>query len=248
MRSTPGGNPFLDARIPRGRWSLVAASAADTELGARACRAAGDAGALVGAVPRYAKAHSWGEFIFDWSWRSRMRAQASPTTRSSCRPSRSHPSPDLDARPARRRRREHASGPGRTAARYCLSAPECRRARELHDLREDRPRSKRKDSGARTTAAFCGITVAAYRDFDDFLDGFAPTSARRRGASGGASPIGRRVPQPRGPQVPGALWRTIFAFTERTFLRHGNAHYLSAEFSRWSRSACRARSREAGRA
>ena len=27
-----------------------------------------DAGSLVGAVPRYVKSHSWGEFVFDWSW------------------------------------------------------------------------------------------------------------------------------------------------------------------------------------
>ena len=26
------------------------------------------AGRLVGAVPQYAKSHSWGEFVFDWSW------------------------------------------------------------------------------------------------------------------------------------------------------------------------------------
>ena len=25
-------------------------------------------GRLAGAVPRYEKAHSWGEFVFDWSW------------------------------------------------------------------------------------------------------------------------------------------------------------------------------------
>jgi len=27
-----------------------------------------DAGCLFGAVPRYVKSHSWGEFVFDWSW------------------------------------------------------------------------------------------------------------------------------------------------------------------------------------
>ena len=25
-------------------------------------------GRLVGAVPRYLKTHSWGEFVFDWNW------------------------------------------------------------------------------------------------------------------------------------------------------------------------------------
>ncbi len=33
-----------------------------------------------------------------------------------------------------------------------------------------------------------------------------------------------------GAEIDRALWRTIFGFSERTFLRHGNAHYLSPEF------------------
>ena len=34
----------------------------------------------------------------------------------------------------------------------------------------------------------------------------------------------------RGGDVAPDLWRTVFGFSEQTFLRHGNAHYLSAEF------------------
>src|SRR5262249_60223410 len=31
------------------------------------------AGALVGAMPLYLKQHSWGEFVFDWSWAEAYR-------------------------------------------------------------------------------------------------------------------------------------------------------------------------------
>ena len=34
----------------------------------------------------------------------------------------------------------------------------------------------------------------------------------------------------RGAEIDDPLWHTIFGFSERTFLRHGNAHYLSAAF------------------
>jgi predicted N-acyltransferase len=34
----------------------------------------------------------------------------------------------------------------------------------------------------------------------------------------------------RGESIDGPLWDTIFAFSERTFLLHGNAHYLTATF------------------
>ena len=71
-----------------------------------------------------------------------------------------------------------------------------------------------------------------YRDFDDFLDGFT----RRQAQEGAARAAARRRSRHRVPtrctattSTP-ALWRTIFGFSERTFLRHGNAHYLNAEF------------------
>jgi uncharacterized protein len=70
-----------------------------------------------------------------------------------------------------------------------------------------------------------------YRDFDDFLATFRADKRkkarreRRRVAEAG---IAFRTLE--GTQVDFACWQRIFAFTERTFLRHGNAHYLSAEF------------------
>ena len=62
-----GGNPFLDyaflAQLESSGcvggdsgWSPLHLLLRDAD------------GRLVGAVPRYLKAHSWGEFIFDWSW------------------------------------------------------------------------------------------------------------------------------------------------------------------------------------
>jgi predicted N-acyltransferase len=70
-----------------------------------------------------------------------------------------------------------------------------------------------------------------YRDFEDFLDAFRSDKRkklrreRRRVAEAGITL--RSLP---GEDIDDALWGTIFGFSERTFLRHGNAHYLAPEF------------------
>jgi predicted N-acyltransferase len=70
-----------------------------------------------------------------------------------------------------------------------------------------------------------------YRDFEDFLDGFrADKRKKTRRERRRVAESGIEFRSLAGDAVPGALWRTIFAFTEQTFLRHGNAHYLSAVF------------------
>jgi predicted N-acyltransferase len=70
-----------------------------------------------------------------------------------------------------------------------------------------------------------------YRDFDDYLDGFRADKRkkvrreRRRVAESGI--VFRSLA---GESIEALLWRAIFAFSERTFLLHGNAHYLNAGF------------------
>jgi len=70
-----------------------------------------------------------------------------------------------------------------------------------------------------------------YRDFEDFLGTFRSDKrkkARRERRRVAESGITFRTL--RGEEVDSALWNVIFGFSERTFLRHGNAHYLSVEF------------------
>jgi predicted N-acyltransferase len=70
-----------------------------------------------------------------------------------------------------------------------------------------------------------------YRDFDDFLDGLRADKRkklrreRRRVAEAGVT-----FATLSGGEVGPDLWRAIFGFSEQTFLRHGNAHYLTADF------------------
>jgi predicted N-acyltransferase len=70
-----------------------------------------------------------------------------------------------------------------------------------------------------------------YRDFDDFLDEFRSEKrkkARRERRRVEEAGVTFRTLQ--GEDIDESLWTTIFGFSERTFLRHGNAHYLSAGF------------------
>jgi hypothetical protein len=189
-----------------------------------------DTGSLVGAVPRYVKEHSWGEFVFDWSWaQAYQRAgldyypkhlAAVPFTPVSGPRLLARPGPDAaTVRSALAEAlRGEAAGDGCSGVHVNFTTEPDQRALEAAGfLRRHDCRFLWRNRG--------------YRDFDDFLDGFRSDKRkkirreRRRIAESGitfASLAGERIPPP--------LWETIFAFSERTFLRHGNAHYLTAGF------------------
>ncbi len=187
-----------------------------------------DGGRLAGAVPRYLKSHSWGEFVFDWNW-----AQASiqagleyypklvsavpftPVTGPRLLVARdsAHQRPNLAHRLLESTRRE-----GVPVTQVNFTTPEDQAALEAagfltrHDCR-----FQWRNRG--------------YRDFDDFLDGFRAEKRkklrreRRRVAEAGVT----FATLPGGDVAPD-LWQAIFGFSEQTFLRHGNAHYLTADF------------------
>jgi hypothetical protein len=70
-----------------------------------------------------------------------------------------------------------------------------------------------------------------YRDFDDFLERFRSDKRKKaRRERRRVQEAGVELRTLQGADIDGTLWRTIFGFSERTFLRHGNAHYLSPEF------------------
>jgi len=142
---------------------------------------------LSAAAPLYEKTHSWGEFVFDFAW-ARAAEQAgmayypklvcavpfTPATgpRLLCRA-------DLAAAPLRlallRAMRE------RLAVAALSSA---------HALFLDAPARAACEQDGWLLRRDCHFQWRnrGYRDFEDFLDGFRPTSARRRGASAAASP------------------------------------------------------------
>jgi hypothetical protein len=188
-----------------------------------------EAGRLVGATPLYLKDHSWGEFIFDWSW-AQAYARAglayypkllsavpfTPVTGPRLLVSESAPVGTHEA--LARALPAVAGEAGWSGAHVNFTTPGDQAALEgAGFLRRHDCRFLWRNRG--------------YRDFEDFLDGFRSEKRkkarreRRRVAEAGIE--FRTLPAA---QVDGELWRTIFGFSERTFLRHGNAHYLNAGF------------------
>jgi len=188
-----------------------------------------DDGRLLGAVPQYLKLHSWGEFIFDWSWaQSYARAGLDyyPKLLSAV-PFTPVTGPRLlvagDADPQirtvlSRLLLESARQSGASGAHVNFTTAEDQAAFEqVGFLRRHDCRFQWHNRG--------------YRDFDDFLERFRSDKrkkARRERRRVQEAGVEFRTLQ--GAEIDGALWRTIFGFSERTFLRHGNAHYLSPEF------------------
>lgn len=186
-------------------------------------------GRLVGAVPQYLKAHSWGEFVFDWNW-----AQAYARAGHDYYPK------QLSAVPY-----TPVTGPRLLVRGELEAATRGALALELREMARRAGISgahvnftTAEDQAALESAGFlrrhdCRFLWRndGYRDFDDFLDRFRSDKRkkvrreRRRIVESG---IDFRTL--RGEEIGTSLWRTIFAFSERTFLRHGSAHYLSAEF------------------
>jgi uncharacterized protein len=185
-------------------------------------------GRLTGAVPRYLKTHSWGEFVFDWNW-----AQASiqagleyypklvsavpftPVTgpRLLLAPDGAHQRLVLAAQLLDSARREGVPG-----TQVNFTTPEDQAALEAAGFL------------ARHDCRFLWHN-RGYRDFDDFLDGLRADKRkklrreRRRVVEAGVTFA--TLP---GGEVEPDLWQAIFGFSEQTFLRHGNAHYLTADF------------------
>jgi predicted N-acyltransferase len=223
------GNPFLSHAFLEAleAWACVGG---DTGWTPRHLVLRDPSGRLVAAVPRYEKAHSWGEFIFDWSWAqsyARAGLEYYPKHLAAV-PFTPVTGPRLLVR----------AGPEAAALRGALA--------QL--LREDAVRdgasgahvnfTLEDDQSALEAAGFlrrhdCRFLWRnrGYRDFEDFLDGFRSDKRkklrreRRRVIEAGIAL--RSLP---GEDIDPELWRILFAFSERTFLRHGNGHYLNAGF------------------
>lgn len=223
------GNPFLAHAFLESLESCGCVGAASGWL-PRHLLLHDDGGRLVGAAPRYQKAHSWGEFVFDWSWaQSYARAGldyypkhlvAVPFTPVTGPRLLALPGDDADhVRAALAAAlRDEAAQAGHSGVHANFTTDADQRALESAGwLRRHDCRFLWRNRG--------------YRDFEDFLDGLRADKRkklrreRRRVAESG---IGfRRLA---GESIDPGLWAEIFGFSERTFLRHGNAHYLNAGF------------------
>jgi uncharacterized protein len=189
-----------------------------------------ECGRLAGAVPRYEKAHSWGEFIFDWNWaQSYARAGLDYYPKQlAAIPFTPVTGPRLlvrDGAEAGTLRRTLAELLRESAVRDGVSGV------HVNFTTDDDQAALEAEGFLRRHDCRFLWRNRGYRDFEDFLEGFRSDKRkklrreRRRVIEAGITL--RSVP---GEDIDAGLWRTIFAFSERTFLRHGNGHYLSAEF------------------
>ncbi|MEY2920054.1 MAG: hypothetical protein RL261_1359 [Pseudomonadota bacterium] len=188
-------------------------------------------GKLVAAVPQYLKTHSWGEFVFDWSW-----AQSYQRSGLEYYPK------QLSAIPF-----TPVTGPRLMLAHDAIAQPELRD--QLADLLLESARhagasgahvnfTLDEDQAALERAGFmrrhdCRFLWhnRGYRTFDDFLATFRADKRKK------AKRERRKVEESgvvfrslAGEDIDAGLWHAIFGFSERTFLRHGNGHYLNIEF------------------
>jgi len=222
-----GGNPFL-------RHEFLVALERERCVGAATGWLANhvlledDHGALIGAVPLYRKHHSWGEFVFDWSW-ARAYDQAGLSYYPklvSMTPFTPASSPRLLVMP----------GPDGLARRPHLARAVLDYARDQHVssahllfvTEEDRAALGGKDVLWRKDCQFHWHNQD-YRSFADFLATFRSEKRkkalreRRRIAEAGIT-----FETLHGSELSGKLWDLVFSFSEATFRARGNDHYLTA--------------------
>lgn len=205
---------------------------------------------LVAAVPQYLKTHSWGEFVFDWSWaQSYMRAGLeyypkqlaaipfTPVTGPRLLLANGHSMVGVTQVPV------HAGVP--VMAGLEASALRVELATLLQEVAQRSGASGAhvnftvdEDQAALERAGFmrrhdCRFLWRnkGYASFDDFLATFR--ADKRKKAKRERRKVvesGIRFRTLRGEEIDRRTWNVIFGFSERTFLRHGNGHYLNVDF------------------
>jgi predicted N-acyltransferase len=187
-------------------------------------------GKLCGAMPLYRKSHSWGEFVFDWSW-AKAYAQAGL-----------HYYPKLLSMapftPATGPRLLSPAEPPdlrRQIAEALVTHARAERLSSAHVLfvnDDDREALSSREWLWRKDCQFHWLN-RGYEDFEAFLATFRAEKRkkalreRRRIREAGIE--FRTLP---GEDMDAHLWDLVFAFSAGTFAQRGHEHYLSAGFFR----------------
>jgi predicted N-acyltransferase len=184
---------------------------------------------LVGALPLYRKHHSWGEFVFDWSW------------------ARAYQQTHLPYYPKFVSMVPFSPVPSARLLTLKMDEPAVKRA--LIDALIERTQVEGSSSihVLFTTPADTDLLVEAgfllrhdcqfhwhnrgYRTFDDFIATFRAEKRKK------ALRERRRVIESgvefrtlHGDEMDSELWRTVFAFSSETFESRGHEHYLNLAF------------------
>ncbi len=233
--------------IPAGEWNALAGPRypflqhAFLELAEHTGSVAPDAGwtprhlalrdgrRLRAALPLYEKAHSWGEFVFDWAW-----AQAYEQAGLAYYPKLVSAVPFTPATSSRLLRAD----PGDDEAAALLLAAATQLATEtgcssLHVLFPDAAEAALLGHEGLLLRKDCQFHWhnRGYASFDDFLATF--TSAKRRKAKRDrrrAVENGIGFRRLRGAELDHETWSIVYSLIARTFLRRGSLPYFNQAF------------------
>jgi predicted N-acyltransferase len=188
------------------------------------------AGRIQGAMPLYLKSHSWGEFVFDWSW-----AKAYSQAHLSYYPKLVSMTPFT---PAPNPRLLVAPGCDATTVHQSLVAALLDHVRSRSLSSAHLLFTTEAERAVLTEAGFLWRKDCqfhwhnrGYATFADFIGTFRAEKRkkalreRRRVEEGGV-----RFLTLGGSEMTAALWDVVFAFSASTFEMRGHEHYLSADF------------------
>ena len=193
-----------------------------------------DSGRLLGAVPLYLKAHSYGEFVFDFSWAQsfdRYFHQAGLRYY----PKLTAAVPFTPATGPRLLTVERASANIRQALLAALESLcgelQVSSAHVLFAEPEEYRTLIEQDWLPRTSCQFHWFN-RNYVDMDDFLATFRADKRKKakRERRRVLEEYGIRYRTFNGAELDAKQWRTVFSFSQNTFHQHGHEHYLSAAF------------------
>jgi len=190
-----------------------------------------DAGRLAGLLPLYLREHSFGDFSRDWNWptaweRSGRAYYPKLVTGVPYTPS---PGPRLLA--------AHDADTGVRAAlvEAALALAQERNASSWQCLFVQEGESQAlRDAGLllRRGVQFHWLN-RGYRDFADFLDGFAAQKRKKlKRERRAVAEAGLRIEARHGDEIDASLWPAIHRHYRDTFLRHGNHPAFPLEFFR----------------
>lgn len=188
----------------------------------------GQRGELVAAMPLYAKSHSWGEFVFDWSW-----AQAHHQAGMEYYPKLVSATPFTPASASRLLTRD---GDPELAARLLQQAIKLAQdggyssLHVLFPVASELPLLENAGLKLRKDCQFHWHN-RNYRSFDEFLAEFS--SAKRKKVKRDRRRVAEQGVSYRwldGHQLDRALWVDIYQLISNTFIQRGSLPYFNLEF------------------
>ncbi len=186
-------------------------------------------GRLTGAMPLYLKHHSWGEFVFDWSWARAYEELGLPYY-----PKLVSAVPFTPVQGPRMLVDPEAAGPARQALLDgAVALAERLGVSSLHVLFPEADEHHALEQAGLLLRKDCQFhwRNAGYRSFEDFLARFSSAKRRKvRRERSRVTAAGIRFQTLPGSEVAARAWDDAYRFCADTFLRRGHRPYLSRSF------------------